>query len=161
MPLTLEQVQPIVQKWVDDWNKRHPENPLWVSLLNPGDPINIPGVTFGTAANPKAGMELPIRAHLIVINRNMVPESVLTTFTHEYGHALYRLAHPNDFQEIDSEVEAIKSSLTILPSEGFEYHAYREAKAFKDMASAEPYRSAVERLAADPLWIKYSSKSPD
>jgi hypothetical protein len=71
----------------------------------------------------------------------MVSESILTTFTHEYGHAQYRVAHPNDFQEVDSEIAAIKSSLTILPSEGFEYLAYREASAFKGMARDEPYQA--------------------
>lgn len=158
MALSLDQVKPVIQKYVDDWKTRNPQNPLWVSLASPGDPINVPGVTFGTAVSPKAGMELPIHAHLIVLNRNMVPESILTTFTHEYGHAQYRVAHPNDFQEIGSEIAALKSSLTILPSEGFEYLAHREASAFKEMARDEPYRSAVARLAADPLWRKYSER---
>lgn len=158
MALTIEQVQPIVQKYVDEWKGHNPQYPLWVSLASPGDSINVPGVTFSTTASPKAGMELAIHAHLIVINRSMVPESILTTFTHEYGHAQYRIVHPNDFREVDSEIAPIKSSLIILPSEGFEYLAYREASAFKEMAREEPYRSAVQRLAAYPLWRKYSEK---
>ncbi len=104
MSLTLEQVQPIVQKYVDDWNRRNPQYPLWVSLAPPGDAIIVPGVTFSTTASPRAGMELPIHAHLVVINKSMVPESILQTFTHEYGHAQYRVAHPKDFQEVDSEM---------------------------------------------------------
>jgi hypothetical protein len=155
--LTVEQVQPIVEKYVTEWNNRTPRHPLWVTLASPGDPINVPGVTFGAVGGLKAGMELPICAHLIVINRIMVPESLLTTFTHEFGHAEYRVAHPNDWQEVDSEVAAIKSSLTILVKEGFDYLAFREANALKEMTRDEPYRSAIERLAADALWIKYSA----
>jgi hypothetical protein len=156
--LTIEQVQPIVQRYVNDWNSRNrsPKYPLWVILAGPGDPINIPGATFGTLENPKAGMEFPVNAHLILINKGMMPESILTTFTHEYGHAQYRLAHQNDFQEVDSEVAAVKSSLTILPKEGFEYLAYREAKAIKEIAKEEPYRGALQRLSTDPVWIKYA-----
>jgi hypothetical protein len=44
MALTLEQVKPVMQKYVDDWKSRNPQNPLWVSLASPGDPINVPGV---------------------------------------------------------------------------------------------------------------------
>jgi hypothetical protein len=154
--LTLGQIQPIVQKYVSDWNSQNPEYPLWVFLVSPGDPINIPGVSFGTTENPKAGMELSIKAHLIVINKLMVPDSILTTFTHEYGHAQYRLAHLNDFNEVDSEVAAVRSSLTILPKEGFDYLAHREAKAVREMAREQPYRGAVERLSADPLWKRYA-----
>jgi hypothetical protein len=158
--LNADQVQSIVQKYADDWNNRNPKYPLWVFLVGPGDPINIPGVKFCTPENPKAGMAVSINAQLIVINRNMVPESILQTFTHEYGHALYWLAHPDDFNEVDSEVAAVKSSLTILPAEGFGELAYREAKAFKEMAKDDPYRSALERLNIDQLWLKYAPPLP-
>jgi hypothetical protein len=154
--LTLEQVQPIIQKYVHLWETLNPKRPMWVSLAGPGDPVNVPGVRFGTPEKPVAGMENQITAVLIIINKNMIPDSILTTFTHEYGHAEYREAHPNNFQEIDSEVAAVKSSLTILPKEGFVYLAYKEAKAVKEMSKDEPYRSAVQRLANDPLWTKYS-----
>lgn len=150
--MTLEQVQPIVQKYVNEWNAQNPNYPMWVVLAKPGDPLNIPGAMF---PQNKAGMEQPIHAHLIVLNKNMVAESILTTFTHEYGHALYRRAHVHDFNEIDSEVAAIRSSLTILPKEGFEPLAYREAKAINEMADKEPDKSAVEKLKTDPLWRKY------
>jgi len=84
--MTLEQVHSIVQKYAEQWNRQNPKYPLWVALASPGDPVNIPGATFGTSDNPQAGMELPVCAHVIVINKSMVPESILTTFTHEYGH---------------------------------------------------------------------------
>jgi len=152
----MEQVQSIIQKYVRQWENLNPKRPMWVSLAAPGDPITIPGVTFGTPEKPVAGMEQLINATVIVLNKNMTLDSVLTTFTHEFGHAEYREAHPNDFGGIDSEVAAVKSSLTLLPREDLDYLAYKEAKAVKEMSKNEPYRSAVQRLAADLLWIKYS-----
>src|SRR6185437_5453585 len=68
----------------------------------------------------------------------------------------YRLAHPGDFDDVASEIAAIKSSLTLLPKEGLESLAFREARAIREMANRDPYRSAVQRLADDPIWIKYS-----
>jgi hypothetical protein len=153
-PLTNEQVQPIVQRYVSDWSSRNPKYPLWVQLAAPGDRLYIPGATF--LPEKEAGMSMSIHAYLIVLSNRMVPESILQTFTHEYGHAQYWLAHPNDFNAVDSEVAAVKSSLTMLPKEGFDYLAYREAKAIKVMSKVEPYQSAVSRLSTDPLWIKYS-----
>jgi len=45
MVLTLEQVQPIVQRYVDKWKVSNPQYPLWVSLASPGDAISVPGVS--------------------------------------------------------------------------------------------------------------------
>ncbi|MEI9479690.1 MAG: hypothetical protein WCO26_24395, partial [Deltaproteobacteria bacterium] len=39
---------------------------------------------------------------------------------------------------------------------GLGHLAYREAKAVKEMSSKEPYKSAVIKLAEDPMWRKYS-----
>jgi len=58
--MTLDDVQRIVKKYVDVWNRNAAVAPLWVSLASPGDLINIPGVMFGTAEKPTAGMEIPI-----------------------------------------------------------------------------------------------------
>ncbi len=69
MSLTLEQVQPIVQKYVGDWNRRNPRYPLWASLASPGDAISVPGVTFSTTASPRAGMELPIHNSSVTPSR--------------------------------------------------------------------------------------------
>lgn len=72
--VTVVQIKTIVQRYVEDWSKRNPKYPLWVLLAGPGDSLNIPGATFGTREKPKAGMELPINADLIVINKNMCPK---------------------------------------------------------------------------------------
>jgi len=154
--VSIQNVEEIVKKHVAIWNNQ-PENvPLWVVLANPGDALSIPGVTFGNKIDGKAGMELPIRAHLIILNRHMVPESLLTTFLHEYGHAAYRISQTKDWNEIDSEVEAIQFSLNALADEGLDDLAYREAEAIKQMAVQEPYKSAVAKLTHMAIWRKYA-----
>ena len=87
----------------------------------------------------------------------MTPESLLVTFFHEYGHAFYEREHPGAFNEVDSEVAAICSSLELCVAEGFEELAYLEAKSVKGIAANEPYRSAVAKLADNELWRKYIS----
>ncbi|MEI7827947.1 MAG: hypothetical protein WCI87_09185 [Euryarchaeota archaeon] len=116
-PMTLADIQPLLTKYTAQWNADTRKSPLWVVDANPGDPLNIPGVTFGDIHDPKAGMELPIKAQLIVINQAMVPESILTTFLHEYGHALYRYSASEVWDPIDSEAEAIRFTLVALDSE--------------------------------------------
>src|SRR6266700_7197901 len=80
----------IIRRHVDLWNGNDMNAPLWVVLATPGDAIQIPNTTFGKHGEAKAGMELPIRAHLIVLNRDLTPASLLSVFLHEYGHARYR-----------------------------------------------------------------------
>jgi len=155
-PMTLADIQPLLTRYTAQWNSDTHKLPLWVIGANPGDPINIPGVTFGDIHDPKAGMELPIKVQLIVINKAMVPESILTTFLHEYGHALYRFSSSETWNEIDSEVEAIRFTLVALDAENLMHLAYREARAVKDMSYKEPYKSAVTKLAKYPIWRKYS-----
>jgi hypothetical protein len=155
-PMTLADVQSLITKYTAQWNADTRKSPLWIVGANPGDRLNIPGVTFGDIHDLKAGMELPIKAQLIVINQAMVPESILTTFLHEYGHSLYRYSAPEVWNQIDSEVEAIRFTLVTLDSENLGHLAYREAKAVKDMSSQELYKSAVAKLEKDPIWRKYS-----
>lgn len=157
-PVTTEDVQRLIKKYTDTWNSDPKNVPLWVVPAAPGNAIGIPGVTF-SPDNPKAGMNVPVHAHLIVLNKSMVPESLLSTFFHEYGHAKYEVAHQLHPDEIASEMEAIRYSLEALTSEGFTDLAYREAENVKQMANAEPYKTAVARLATDPLWKKYARLS--
>jgi hypothetical protein len=154
--MSLADIQPLLKKYTDQWNADKKKPPLWVIGANPGDRLQIPGVTFGDVHDSKAGMELPIRAQLIVINKAMLPESILTTFLHEYGHALYRYTATGEGNSIDSEAEAIRFSLAALDAEKLAYLAYREAEAVKKMSSQEPYKSAVLKLSKDPMWKKYS-----
>jgi len=154
--VSMQSVKAIVKKYVAIWNSQPRNVPLWVVLASPGDMLSIPGVTFGNKSDGKAGMELPIHAHLIVLNRMMVPESLLTTFLHEYGHAVYRLSQVTDWNETDSEVEAIQFSLNALADEGLDDLAYREAEAIKHMAAREPYKSAVAKLTDVTIWRKYA-----
>ncbi len=155
-PITLDGIQTLMRKYTDRWNADPNKPPLWVVAAKPGDRVQIPGITFGKVQDLIAGMELPIRAQLIVINQAMVPESKLTTFLHEYGHSLYRHSTPGEPNETDSEAEAIRFSLAALDAEELGYLAHREAEAVKRMASREPYKSAVKKLTPDPMWRKYS-----
>jgi len=157
MEVTIQEVEGIVKSHVAVWNSDPANPPLWVVLASPGDAIQIPGVTFGNMGDGKAGMELPIRAQLIILNHHMVPESLLSTFLHEYGHAVYRNSQPKDWNEIDSEVEAIRYALKALADHGLDDLAYREAEVIKQMAGQEPYKSAVAKLADLELWRKYAA----
>jgi len=157
--MTREEVQPILQKYVNVWNRANHGCHLWVALAYPGDAITIPDITFGMNKDPHqvAGMNVRVHIQLIVLREDMTPESLLTTFFHEYGHACYERVHPGAFNEVDSEVAAICSSLELCVAEGFEELAYREAKSVKEIAANEPYRSAVAKLADNELWRKYVS----
>jgi hypothetical protein len=158
-PITTEDVQRIIKKYADIWNNDPKNVPLWVVGAEPGDGVAIPGVTFSTKDNPKAGMNIPVHAHLIVLNKKMVPENLLSTFFHEYGHARYLVTHQLHEDEVGSEREAIRFSLEALTNEGYINLAYREAENVKEMAKEEPYKSAVARLVNDPLWNKYGRVS--
>jgi len=136
--MTFEDVKKIILKYVQQWNDSTPRTPLWA-----------------LAASLKAGIHFRFNGHFIVVNSDMIPESVLTTFFHEYGHAKYERDHaPIDV--VESEMAAIRSSLELCTQEGFESLAYREAEAIKQIASQEPYTSAAARLSADALWRKYA-----
>lgn len=154
--LTAEEVQAIVHKYVESWNANGDTSPMWVVLAAPGDSLSIPGVTFGSREEPRAGMELPLQAHLIALNQNMRPESLLSTFFHEVGHARYRVSHAATFDHVESEVEAIVHSLESLAAENLDWLAFQEVQAVIQMGSAEPYLSAIQQLAAHPLWRKYT-----
>jgi hypothetical protein len=86
---------------------------LWVALVNPGAAITIPNTTLGMNKDPQqvAGMTVRVRVQLVVLREDMKPESSLTTFFHEYGHACYEREHPSAINQVDSEVAAIGSSL--------------------------------------------------
>jgi hypothetical protein len=157
--MTREEVQVILQKYVNLWNSANHACHLWVALAHPGAAITIPNTTFGMNKDPQqvAGMNVRVHFQLIVLREDMPPESLLTTFFHEYGHACYEIEHPGAINEVDSEVAAIRSSLELCVAERVEELAYREAKSIKEIAADEPYRSAVEKLADDKLWRKYAS----
>ena len=158
--MNIQEVQKIVKRYIEEWNNDSTKSPLHVILSEPGNQIQIPGITsdviFGKANEPRAGMHLLIRANIIVLNQIMVPKSLLTTFFHEYGHAVYKELHLENWNEIDSEAAAIKFSLEALAEEGFHDLARREVKAVQQMSINEPYKSAVKTISNDPNWLRYS-----
>ncbi len=136
--MTFEQAKTVVLKYVGIWNAAYPATPLWAQVA----PI-------------PAGMHFRFNGFFILVNGAMFPESVVTTFFHEYGHAHYEREHGGG-NVVDSEAAAIRSSLQLSTQEGLEELAFREADAIKQMAANEPYRSAVAKLNDDPLWRKYA-----
>jgi hypothetical protein len=156
--MEVSEAQAIVSKYTAAWEHAGRDR-MWVVLASPGEPVNIPGISFGDQGSSHAGMEVAVRAHVIVLNKAMRAESLLSTFLHEYGHALYRSAQPDPFDPIESEAFAIKHSLQALESGGLSVLAFQEASAVAQMASVEPYRSAVARLCNEPLWQKYCPRA--
>ena len=77
--MTREEVQPILQKYVNVWNSANHGCHLWVALAYPGDAITIPDITFGMNKDPHqvAGMNVRIHIQLIVLREDMTPESLL------------------------------------------------------------------------------------
>jgi hypothetical protein len=94
--MTREEVQLILQKYVNVWDSANTGCHLWVALAYPGAAITIPNTTFGLNKDPQqvAGMNVRVHVQLIVLREDMTPESLLTTFFHEYGHACYGGEHP-------------------------------------------------------------------
>lgn len=142
----------LISKYAELWNSEKSKPPLWVLGANPGETLVIPGVTFSTESQPKAGMEILINAELIIINKAMKQESIISTFLHEYGHALYRVKHRKNFNEGDSEYEAMKFSIITLHQEGLDQIAKSEISALIEMAKNEPYKLGVEKLKREKIW---------
>ena len=118
--------------------------------------VIIPGIAFGAEGLPVAGVTREVRGYMIVVNGKMAPESSLSSFLHELGHATYMRAHPNGAERVAAEMAAILFFLEALGNEGLDELAYREARALTEMVD-EPYKSAVARIADHPIWKKYSS----
>jgi hypothetical protein len=157
--MTHEDVETLITQVALGWNNDPANEKVWVLGALPGDWVSIPNyVRFQSLEKPAAGMAINLRGYVIVLNQEMVPKSWLSTFFHELGHVKHRQAHGAQFDEIESESWAVKFSLERLETQGYEELAYREADAVKAMATVDPYRSAVELLKDDPIWLKYSRR---
>jgi hypothetical protein len=128
-------------------------------MPNASIPLNIPGITFGPEGMSVAGMTRELRGYMIVVNGKMAPEIALSSFLRELGRASYMRSNPNGNEEVAAETAAILFLLEALEKEGLDEVAYREAQVITEMAAAEPYRSAVAKIANHPIWIKYSSQT--
>jgi|SRR5450755_4518474 len=99
-------------------------------------------------------MHYHVNAYVICLREDVAPESLRTTFFHEYGHAIYEKDHHAPVNVIESEMAAILSSLQLCVDEGLEPLAYLEADAIKRITATDPYKTAVDRLASNYLWRK-------
>ena len=79
---------------------------IWVivAMPNASVPLNIPGVAFGAEGLPVAGLTREVRGYMIVVNGKMAPESSLSSFLHEFGHATYMRTHPNGAEAVAAEM---------------------------------------------------------
>ena len=159
--LTNEDFQRIAKKYLEAWGAGPGAPFIWVIVAMPNAtvPLNIPGIAFGAEGLPVAGVTREVRGYMIVVNGKMAPESSLSSFLHEFGHATYMRSNPNATEEVAAETAAILFLLEALEKEGLDELAYREARVITEMAAAEPYRSAVAKIANHPIWIKYSSQA--
>ena len=138
MPLAIPHVQQIIDETIRNWNHNHDDFIIYAGFLKVGDLISIPtGIAFGATGHIRAGMELPIKIQgsVIIINEEMNLESKLCAFLHEFSHARYRYEHPNDWDEIESEKEAINMPLAALDASGLSELAYREAQKILNMSA--------------------------
>ena len=156
--LTNEDFQRIAKKYLEAWGAGPGAPFIWVivAMPNASVPLNIPGISFGAEGLPVAGVTREVRGYMIVVNGKMAPESSLSSFLHELGHATYMRAHPSGAEPVAAEMAAILFFLEALGNEGLDELAYREARALTEMVD-EPYKSAVAQLADHPIWKKYSS----
>jgi hypothetical protein len=142
--MTLEDVNKIMLRYVQNWNKSNPMAPLYLM------------------ATKKRGFHFGYGGHLIFVRTDdIAPENVLAAFFHAYGQAEYERDHSGPINEFEAEAFAIRRSLELFVAEDFEDLAYRVAANIKALAANEPYRSAVERLANDDLWRKYARLDND
>jgi hypothetical protein len=159
--MTREEVLEVITQVSLAWNNDPANEKVWVIGANPGDLVSIPNyVRFHSTEKPAAGMTINLRGFAMILNMGIVPDSLLTTFFHELGHVKHRQDLGREFDPIESEIWAVKFSLEALESHGCVALAYREAEAIKTMASEDPYRSAVELLKNDPVWLRYSGERP-
>jgi len=151
--LTNEDFQRIAKKYLEAWGAGSGAPFIWVivAMPNASVPLNIPGISFGVEGLPVAGVTREVRGYMIVVNGKMAPESSLSSFLHEFGHATYMRTHPNGAEPVAAEMAAILFFLEALGNEGLDELAYREARALTEMVD-EPYKSAVARIADHPIW---------
>src|SRR5438046_1065368 len=113
MSFNLKEIKTIIREVTETWNRGHPDFVVWVNGGKPGVQVVIPtGHFFGSPAAIQAGMTLPItlKGAAVMINDAMRPESILTTFLHEFGHVHYLYGAKEKPNEVEAEKHAISFS---------------------------------------------------
>ncbi len=154
-------VRDLIQKYVDAFTKRFPFANIEVHFTENGLPPLPTGIkryapkeVFG--ASIKAG-----DTHLIGIHRRLKPPGRLSTFFHEYGHAIYKIESNEDDSEgpglVRSEAAAMLSSLCLPDEEGLPEVAIVSVTGILSITNlADEYRQAFENISTNPLWLKYA-----
>lgn len=161
--MTIDQADHIITSAAKEYNahaRASQRNEIAVVGAEPGSAISIPtGMTFsGPNGTVAAGMHQTLTVDVLVINRTMRPESMVSTFFHELGHAVFEATHAKPWKEIDNEAFAIAYSLRCLHQHGLDLLARSEAASVQEMATADPYKGAVSKLQAEKngWWVKYA-----
>jgi hypothetical protein len=154
-------ISDLVQKYTAAFTKRFPFAFIEVHFTENA----LPPLPLGIKRDaPKGVVGATIKAgntHLIGIHRLLKPPARLSTFFHEYGHAIYRAESNEDDSEgprlVLSETAAMLSSLRLPDEEGLSEVAVVSATAILSIVNLrDEYRQAFENISKNPLWLKYA-----
>jgi hypothetical protein len=161
MPVISHQlVRDLIRKYADVFTTRFPFANMDVHFTENGLPPlpqgikrDAPKEVFG--ASIKAG-----NTHLIGIHRQLTPPAQLSTFFHEYGHAVHRVESHEDDSDgpmlVLSETAAMLSSLKLPHEEELPEVAIISARMILSIVNnTDEYRQAFEMISKHPLWLKY------
>jgi hypothetical protein len=154
-------VRALIQKYADFFHEQFPFASMNVYFTENGLPPLPPGVKREA---PKQVFGATIRVgktQRIGIHRQLPPPARLSTFFHEYGHAVYRTKSNEDDSEglglVRSETAAMLSSLNLPDQEGLpEIAVVSAAGILKILNLTDEYRQAFENISTNPLWLKYA-----
>src|SRR6266700_2238920 len=155
----------LVQKYADIFTRRFPTVDMRVHFTDTGLPPTPLGIKRPQAPPSIAGAFIKVRNnYLIGIQRLLKPTEKLSTFFHEYGHALHRIMTNDDASDgpglIESETTAMLSSLRLPDCEGLPEVAAVSVVAIRGAANISyEYQKAFEKVSRDPLWLKYGNDS--
>lgn len=155
----------LIRKYVDIFEARSPTGRMKVYLNDTGVPLMPPGIKQLPVPDGVVGSFSKVRSeYLIGVCCLLPPPARLSTFCHEYGHAVYRIKTNDEACEDPgltlSETAAMLSSLQIPDDEGLAEVAAVSVTAIKSIVNVRPeYRKAFENVTKEPLWLKYANPS--
>ncbi len=154
-------VRDLIPKYVDAFTKRFPFANIEVHFTENGLPPLPPGIKRDAPKEVFGAFIKAANTHLIGIHRLLKPPARLSTFFHEYGHAIYRIESNEDDSEgpglVRSETAAMLSSLRLPDEEGLQEVAVVSAAGILVTVNlADEYRQAFENISKNPLWLKYA-----
>ena len=163
--ITVESIYAFVDKYIAKFIKRFPKLTMNVYFTPNGQPPIPDELWDAEAEKPVSGRFLKVgNEYRIGINNGLMLPAQLMSFFHEYGHAVYRReaneAIDNTDALIRTETAALRSSLQLSDEEGLPHIALLAVNAARVAALTDPvYQTAIENVASNLLWQKYSKQS--